>query len=118
MRVALQISGDFRVLHHSFEKLMKNICSVPEVQVDIFIHTWKRDTTSHGTFPVKERGNWNMSMFVHSHMDGLNIYKVLVSLNKYPINKINTIDMKNDDIILRVPMKNITNINNLRNHGC
>ena len=94
MRVALQISGDFRVLHHSFEKLMKNICSVPDVQVDIFIHTWKRDTTSHGTFLVKERGDWNMSMFVHSHTDGLNIYKpvsyvvedfsTLTHLHKYP----------------------------------
>jgi hypothetical protein len=94
MRVALQISGDFRVLHHSFEKLMKNIHLDSETKVDIFIHTWKRDTTSPGTFVVAERGNWNMSMFVYSDMDGLYLFKpvsylvedfaTLTHLHKYP----------------------------------
>jgi len=94
MRIALQISGDFRVLNHSFEKLMKNICLLPDVRFDIFVHTWKRDTTSSGTFVVTERGDWNKSMFVFSHIDGINIFKpvsyliedfsALTHLHKYP----------------------------------
>jgi|CryBogDrversion2_11_1035321.scaffolds.fasta_scaffold03386_2 hypothetical protein len=94
MRIALQISGDFRVLQHSFEKLIRNTFFDPESKVDIFIHTWKRETTSAGTFLVKERGDWNKSMLVFSHTDGINLFKpvsylvedfsTLTHLHKYP----------------------------------
>lgn len=75
MKVAVQISGEFRMIHLTFDKLVQNILTIPGIEADIFIHTWRREESGLGTFPWAERGNWHSSMIVYSHGQGLNVYK-------------------------------------------
>ncbi len=76
MRLAIQISGDFRVLHLCLPLLQTNVLNAfPGWEVDFFIHTWRRDEDSLGTFAFEGRGDWHMTMPVYGHGAGLALFK-------------------------------------------
>ena len=76
MKVAVQISGDFRMLHLCLPKLQTNLLEAfPNTQVDFFVHTWWRETDGIGTFPCAERGEWHNTMVVYGHGVGLAHFK-------------------------------------------
>lgn len=74
MRIAIQISGEFRFLHLTTDSFMKQIQD-PGTEVDIFVHTWFKKNTDMGTFPFPGRANWHMNITVFSTNDGLTTYK-------------------------------------------
>jgi len=74
MRIAIQISGEFRFLHLTADSFMKQIQD-PGTEVDFFIHTWFKKNTDMGTFPFPARANWHISILVFSTSDGLTTYK-------------------------------------------
>ena len=74
MRIAIQISGEFRFLHLTADLFMKQIQD-PGTEVDFFIHTWFKKNTDMGTFPFPVRANWHISILVFSTSDGLTTYK-------------------------------------------
>ena len=72
MRLAIQISGDFRMLHESLPKLHLNLMTAfPNTEVDFFIHTWRREETGFGTWEFQERGAWHTTMYCYGHGKGL-----------------------------------------------
>ena len=76
MKIALQISGEFRALHFSAECLNKYILSVfPEAEINIFVHTWWREQTSLGTWQFEGRGDWHKNVMVFDHGTGLALFK-------------------------------------------
>lgn len=76
MRVAIQISGEFRVLHFCLPKLQKYVVeSFPSSEVDFFIHTWWKESTGFGTIPFEGRGDWHQTMFVYDHSTGISLFK-------------------------------------------
>lgn len=79
MRVALQISGEYRCLHLTVKSFMENIVqSLQEKGYDeifVFSHTWDRQETSMGTFPFDGRGLWHLTMPVYSNEVGQKLYK-------------------------------------------
>ena len=76
MRLAIQISGDFRTLHISLPKLQASVLETfPNTEIDFFIHTWRRDEDSMGTFPFDGRGEWHETMPVYGHGTGLALFK-------------------------------------------
>lgn len=75
MRVAVQISGDFRLCHLTFHTFRKHLAELSGCEVDVFVHTWRRETSALGTFPWQERGLWHKTVFVYSHGDGLALYR-------------------------------------------
>jgi len=76
MRLAIQISGDFRMLHISLPLLQKNVInSFPGWEIDIFLHTWRREEDGVGTWEFTERGPWHKTMYVYGHGTGLSILK-------------------------------------------
>jgi hypothetical protein len=59
MRLAIQISGEFRVLHLCLPKLKEHVVNAfPGVEVDIFFHTWwcEEDFDIKGEKPVYGHG--------------------------------------------------------------
>lgn len=77
MRIAIQISGEFRMLHLSHEKFLQNLTHPLQNQgheVDIFIHSWFRKESGVGTFHFPERGNWHNTMVVYNHDIGIQAY--------------------------------------------
>jgi hypothetical protein len=77
MKIAIQISGDFRMLHASYPKFMLNLMNPLKEQghtIDIFIHSWFRTESGPGTFYFPERGNWHNTMVVYTHNDGIQAY--------------------------------------------
>ncbi len=82
MKIAIQISGDFRMLDlcwPTFEKyLLKGIAlgpTGPLAEVDVFLHTWWREEEGVGTFVFPERGPWHKSVYVNTHAQGINRFK-------------------------------------------
>lgn len=76
MRLAIQISGEFRTLHLCLPKLQAAVlASFPQTEIDFFIHTWRRDEDSMGTFPFEGRGEWHITMPVYGHGAGLALFK-------------------------------------------
>lgn len=76
MRLAVQISGEFRVLHFCLPNLQKNLLDVfPKTEVDFFIHTWWKDDDGFGTIPFDGRGEWHKTMYVYGHGTGLSMFK-------------------------------------------
>jgi len=74
MRIAIQISGEFRFLKLTADSFMKQMQD-PGTEVDFFIHTWFKKKTDMGTFPFPARANWHISILVFSTSDGLTTYK-------------------------------------------
>jgi hypothetical protein len=69
MRLALQISGEFRLLHLCLPTLQKHLVDVfPTAEIDIFIHTWWKDEDELGDTPYKTR-------YLYGHGTGLSIFK-------------------------------------------
>jgi hypothetical protein len=69
MRLAIQISGEFRLLHFCLPNLQKNIVDVfPKTDIDFFIHTWWKEDD-------EERDTSQKTMFVYGHGAGLSIFK-------------------------------------------
>lgn len=59
MKLAIQISGEFRVLHLCLPKLQEHVLNAfPNTQVDIFFHTWwcEEDLDIKGPKPVYGHG--------------------------------------------------------------
>jgi len=79
MRAAIQISGEFRTLHFSYYSFIEHICKNLEAngytEIFIFIHCWKREESSLGTFPFEGRGEWHKTMPVYSNDFGLEVYQ-------------------------------------------
>jgi hypothetical protein len=75
MRIAIQISGEFRLLHFTWHAFRDNILQTLGNEVDIFIHSWKRDNDGMGTFPFQGRGEWHKTIPVYSDVNGLSLYK-------------------------------------------
>ena len=74
MRIAIQISGEFRLLHFTWHAFRENILQTLGNEVDIFIHSWKRDNDGIGTFPFQGRGEWHTTIPVYSHTNALILY--------------------------------------------
>ena len=76
MRIAIQISGEFRLLYLAWPKFSVLLEREKQKgnQVDIFVHSWKREDSGFDTFPWNERGDWHKTIYVYSHNDGLNLY--------------------------------------------
>lgn len=77
-KAAIQISGEFRCLHLTKDSFEKNILQDLQKKgyaVDVFVHCWKRDETSLGTYPFEGRGDWHKTMAVFSNADGVNLFK-------------------------------------------
>ena len=76
MKLAIQISGEFRMLHLCLPHLQKNVLDAfPNVEIDVFIHTWRRDEEGFGTFPFDGRGEWHKTMYIYGHGTGLALLK-------------------------------------------
>ena len=68
MKIAIQISGEIRALPFCIQSLNKYIIAAfPDTQIDFFMHTWRREEDSLGTFPFAERGDWHTQVMVYSH---------------------------------------------------
>lgn len=75
MRIALQISGEFRALSFCIDSLNKYLfASFPNTEFDIFLHTWKRDEAGLGTWQFEGRGDWHKQVLVHDHGTGLAVF--------------------------------------------
>lgn len=76
MRIAIQISGEFRVLHYTLESFKNFLLNgIPGAEVDCFVHTWTREEDGFGTWAFDGRGGWHNSMYVYGHDTGLKLYK-------------------------------------------
>lgn len=76
MKIAIQISGEFRTIQQTWPNVQKYLLEgIPGAEVDVFLHTWWRDEEGYGTFVFPERGPWHKSVYVHTHGQGLNLYK-------------------------------------------
>jgi hypothetical protein len=76
MRLAIQISGEFRVLHLCLPALRKYVLQVfPNWEVDFFSHTWRREDDGLGTYPFDGRGEWHKTMFIYGHGSGLSLFQ-------------------------------------------
>lgn len=77
MRIAIQISGEFRLLYLTWPSFTSILEKEEQKgnQVDIFVHSWKREGAGFDTFPWAERADWHKTIYVYSHNDGLNLYK-------------------------------------------
>lgn len=78
MKIAIQISGDFRMLHMSLPNLEEYVlrpCTAAGHSVDFFVHTWEHADNNPHTFPFPERGLWHMTMATYGHTVGLNAFK-------------------------------------------
>lgn len=72
MRLAIQISGEFRSLEKGLECLQKHVIDTfPNTEVDFFVHTWWREDDGEGTWPFEGRGDWHTTVAVSSHGTGL-----------------------------------------------
>lgn len=75
MRLAIQISGDFRMLHLCLPLLQRNVINTfPGWEIDFFIHTWRREEEGLGTWEFQGRGPWHKTMYVYGHGTGLAIF--------------------------------------------
>lgn len=75
MKIAIQISGEFRALPFCIHSLNQYVIGAfPNTEIDFFIHTWRREEDSLGTFPFEERGDWHTQVMVYSHGKGLNTF--------------------------------------------
>ena len=79
MRIAIQISGEFRFLKLTADSFMKQMQD-PGTEIDFFIHTWKKENTGCGTIPFPGRGDWHNKIVVFSTEEGLNLYKPKAAL--------------------------------------
>jgi hypothetical protein len=72
MRLAIQISGEFRSLDKAIECLKKHVYSAfPTWDIDIFLHTWRNEKDMSGTRPFEGRGDLHTTVQVSSHGTGL-----------------------------------------------
>jgi hypothetical protein len=68
MRLAIQISGEFRTLDKAIECLKKNVYDTfPTTEIDIFLHTWRRDED--------ESKDSDTTVQISSHGSGLALLK-------------------------------------------
>ena len=67
MKIAIQISGEFRMLHLCLPALHKVI---KDHDVDFFVHVWRKEENGE-TYPFEGRGIWHKTMFVYGHGQGL-----------------------------------------------
>lgn len=76
MRIALQISGEFRALPFCIDSLNKHLfATFPNTEFDIFLHTWRRDEAGMGTWQFEGRGDWHTRVVVYDHGTGLAAFK-------------------------------------------
>ena len=76
MRLAIQISGDFRTLHICLPLLQTNVMDCfPGWEIDFFVHTWRRDEDGMGTWEFEGRSFWHKTIYVFGHGTGLSIFK-------------------------------------------
>ena len=76
MKIAIQISGEFRVLHHTWQSFQEYLVkAIPTAEVDCFVHTWTRPDDGFGTWAFEGRGGWHNSMYVYGHDMGLKLYR-------------------------------------------
>lgn len=68
MKIAIQISGEFRMLHLCLPALFK---VVQEHDVDFFVHVWHKEEEGAGTYPFEGRGLWHKTMYVYGHEQGI-----------------------------------------------
>lgn len=75
MRVALQISGEFRSLPFCIDSLNKYLFpTFPNTEFDIFLHTWRRDEAGLGTWQFEGRDDWHKQVLVYDHETGLSVF--------------------------------------------
>jgi hypothetical protein len=75
MRIAIQISGEFRALTHCVNSLNQFLfATFPNAEFDIFLHTWRRDTPGMGTWQFEGRGDWHKQVLVYDHGTGLALF--------------------------------------------
>ena len=67
MKIAIQISGEFRMLHLCLPALHKVL---EGHSVDFFVHTWRKEEEGE-TYPFPGRYEWHKTMFVFGHGKGL-----------------------------------------------
>ena len=86
MRVAIQISGEFRCIHLTFQSFMdylvKSLIDQGYKEIFVFSHTWFRGETSAGTFPFEGRGEWHKTIPVFSTEDGVKVYKPILHMEE------------------------------------
>jgi hypothetical protein len=80
MKLAIQISGEFRNLDKAIECLNKNVYSTFQGwDIDIFLHTWKREEDGSGTWPFEGRGDWHTTVKVSNHKTGIELFQPKLS---------------------------------------
>jgi hypothetical protein len=67
MKIAIQISGEFRMLHLCLPALHTVI---KDHDVDFFVHVWRKENDGE-TYPFEGRGIWHKTMFVYGHGQGI-----------------------------------------------
>jgi hypothetical protein len=76
MRLAIQISGEFRALPYCIHALNKHVLGVfPNAEIDFFIHTWRRDEDGKGTWKFEGCEDCHEQVLVYSHGTGLAVFK-------------------------------------------
>lgn len=68
MKIAIQISGEFRMLHLCLPAL-HNV--IKDHEVDFFVHVWRKEEEGHGTYPFEGRNIWHKTMYVYGHGQGI-----------------------------------------------
>lgn len=76
MRLAIQISGEFRMLNFCLPHLQKYVFDAcPGWEIDFFIHTWRKEEDGAGELPFEGRTDWHKTLQVFSHGKGLTVFK-------------------------------------------
>ena len=76
MRLAIQISGEFRMLNFCLPHLKRFVFdSCPGWEIDFFIHTWRKENDGAGELPFEGRLGWHNTLHVFSHGTGLALLK-------------------------------------------
>ena len=72
MKIAIQISGEFRMLHLCLPALFRVI---KDQNVDFFVHAWHKEEEGAGTYPFEGRGIWHKTMYVYGHEQGIKVFQ-------------------------------------------
>jgi hypothetical protein len=72
MKIAIQISGEFRMLHLCLPAL-HNV--IKDHDVDFFVHVWRKEEEGAGTYVFEGRNNWHKTMYVYGHDQGISAFK-------------------------------------------
>jgi hypothetical protein len=71
MKIAIQISGEFRMLHLCLPALHKVI---KDHDVDFFVHVWRKEEGGE-TYPFPGRSIWHKTMYVYDHDKGISVFQ-------------------------------------------